>query len=75
MGTSCSPPDPDPLQVCRPAQPQSALALSMSLHRAKGGKTQTKHTEPNQREGFALCVAAAMQFSKLRVMAGHTGAG
>ena len=37
----------------------------MSLHRSKGGKVATKHTEPNEREGFALSVAAAMMFAKL----------
>eukprot|EP00966_Prymnesium_polylepis_P322617 7378866-Prymnesium_polylepis.1 len=35
------------------------------LHGGKGGK-QTQRVEPSEREGFALAVAAAMQWSKLR---------
>lgn len=38
----------------------------MSLHRAKGGGKQCKFVEPTQREGLALSVGAAMQWSKLR---------
>ena len=35
------------------------------LHRSKGGPT-CEHTEPTEREGFALAVGAAMQWTKLR---------
>ena len=38
----------------------------MSLHRAKGGGKQCTFVEPTQREGLALSVGAAMQWSKLR---------
>ena len=38
----------------------------MSLHLAKGGAKQSKFIEPTQREGLALAVGAAMQWSKLR---------
>ena len=38
----------------------------MSLHRGKGGAKQSKFIEPTQREGLALAVGAAMQWSKLR---------
>ena len=37
-----------------------------SLHRANGKKQQTKFVEPSPREGFALAMAAIMQWSKLR---------
>lgn len=39
--------------------------MAHSLHRGSGGK-RCQHTEPTEREGFALAVGSIMQWSKLR---------
>ena len=49
-----------------PGEPPVAMsAKGGGLHRSKGGPN-CEHTEPTEREGFALAVGAVMQWTKLR---------